>query len=151
MSTATSNLIVFPPQREYNPTRLLTAADITDIRAMLAPVTEIMNADGMRAGGITVTAGPHGLDVSHPDRVHDHRAAAKLRFAREVLRGKLIAAGTLWQVPVSTLLCLLQPVPDYPGIYQGLAVTLFDDSPVGTLIDANGLGDAHVEALPFTD
>jgi hypothetical protein len=143
-----SNPVVFPLQRDCNPARL-APAEIRDIHAMLAPVVAVMNADGMTAGGLTVTAGPHGLAVSRPDRVHDHTAQAKLKFARDVLRGKLTAAGTLWQVPAGTLLCLLHPMSGYPGTYVGLAVALFDDSQPGNLIDANGYSDAHVEALPL--
>jgi hypothetical protein len=143
------NPVVFPLQRDYDPATRLAPAEIREIHGMLAPVVAVMDADGMTAGGLTVTAGPHGLDVSHPDRVHDHRARAKLKFARDVLRGKLTAAGTLWQVPASTLLCLLQPMPGYPGTYQGLAVSLFDDSQPGNLISAHSYSDAHVEALPI--
>jgi len=149
VNTAISNPVVFPLQRDYSPTRL-TPAEVKDIHELLAPVTAVMNENGMTAGGLTVTAGPHDLDVSHPDRVRDQRAQAKLKFARDVLRGTLTAAGTLWQVPASTLLCLLQPMSDYPGVYEGLAVALFDDEqPPGMLISARHYSDAHVEALPL--
>ena len=148
MTAATGNPVVFPLQRDYNPTRL-TAAEIKDIHGMLAPVVAVMNADGMTAGGLTVTAGLHGLLASGPDRADDQPAQAKLKFARDVLRGKVTAAGTLWQVPASTLLCLLKPRPDSPCTFQGLAVSLFDDSQPGKLISTHGYSDAYVEALPL--
>jgi hypothetical protein len=148
VNTATGNPVVFLPQRDYGPPRL-TPAEITDIHDMLAPVTAVMNADGMTAGGFTVTAGPNGLTVSRPDRVDDHSAQAKLKFARDVLRGRLIAAGTLWLVPADTLLCLLHATDSHPSTYRGLAVSLFDDGQPGKLIDACGYSDAHVELLPL--
>ena len=137
-ATGTANPVVFPPQRDYSPSSLLDPAEVSAIHRMLAPLTAVMNANGMTAGGLTVTAGPHGLDVSpDPDSVDDRRGQAKLEFAAEVLRGTLTAAGTLWQAPASTLLCLLEPVPGCPGTYHGLAVPLFDR-----------WTGAHVEAPP---
>lgn len=148
MPTAAVSPVVFPRQRDYTPAPL-TPAEIKEIHGLLSPVVMIMNAHGMTAGGFTVTAGAHGLDVSAPDRVRDRPARDKLKFARDVLRGTLTAAGTLWQVPASTLLCLLEPMASHPETYQGLAVTLFDNSQPGNLISATSYSDAYVEALPF--
>ena len=126
----------------------LDPAEIASIHEMLAPVTGAMNAAGMTIGGLGVTAGPHGLKVSRPDRAGDHPGRAKLKFARDVLRGRLTAEGTLWQAPDSTLLCLLDPGSS-PGTCKALAVTLFGDEEPGILIDSYACSTAFVEALPL--
>jgi hypothetical protein len=145
VNAATGNPVVFPLYvRGSGP---LGPAEIRSIHEMLAPVTGAMNAAGMTAGGLAVTAGPHGLQVSRPDRAGDHPGRAKLKFARESLRGRLTAEGTLWQAPHSTLLCLLGPDSD-PGTCN-LAVTLFGDEEPGILIDSFACHDASVKALPL--
>jgi hypothetical protein len=149
VNTAVTSPVVFPHRRgDYGPPPL-TPAEIIAIHDLLAPVTAVMAADGMIGGEFAVTVGPHGLGVSLPERVVDHLAQAKLKFARDFLRGKLTAAGTIWQVPAGTLLCLLQPSLGYPGTYEGLAAALFDDSQPGNLIHNHSHENAHVEALPF--
>jgi hypothetical protein len=126
----------------------LDPAGIRSIHEMLAPVTRAMDAAGMTAGGLAVTAGPHGLQVSRPDRADDDPGRAKLAFARNVLRSRLTAEGTLWQAPDSTLLCLLSPAGK-PGTCKALAVTLFGDEEPGLLIDTFARHAATVQALPL--
>jgi len=106
----------------------LDPAEVRSIHEMLAPVARAMDEAGMTAGGLAVTAGPHGLEVSSPDRADGDPGRAKLAFARNVLRSRLTADGTLWQAPASSL--------------------LGDEEP-GLLVDTYACRAATVQALPL--